>query len=98
MKITFIKLLFQLKKNYNFSHYYYSGVIGSGTCIFSQTPLAEVFSHQYSLNGYPHKILHGDWWGGKGIAICKTVLHGIQLLIANTHVSFNYNMLLNLYF
>ena len=80
--------IFQLKRTLPYSHYYHSGVIGSGTCVFSQTTLTDVHCQQFTLNGYPHKIMHADWWGGKGVSIFRTTLHGIPLLIANTHVSY----------
>ncbi|CAK9298357.1 unnamed protein product [Gordionus sp. m RMFG-2023] len=48
-----------------YSHYFYTGVIGSGLCILSKGPILNTIIHQYSLNGKPHKIWHGDWFGGK---------------------------------
>lgn len=43
------------------------------------------------MNGYPHKIHHGDWWGGKGVALCRTICHGIPFSLANTHLHALYN-------
>lgn len=48
-----------------YSHYFYSGVTGSGVCIFSKWPIIDIFAYKYNLNGYAHKIYHGDWFGGK---------------------------------
>ncbi len=31
-----------------------------------QVKLSDVTFHEFSLNGYPHKLAHGDWFGGKG--------------------------------
>ncbi|KAH0808115.1 hypothetical protein GEV33_014666 [Tenebrio molitor] len=50
-----------------YSHYFYSGVTGSGICILSRHTMEEVFFHQWPVNGYIHKIHHGDWFGGKGL-------------------------------
>ena len=29
------------------------------------------------MNGYPTKILHGDWYAGKGIGICQLEIQNI---------------------
>ncbi|NXH06143.1 NSMA phosphodiesterase, partial [Loxia leucoptera] len=50
---------------YPFSHYFRSGVIGSGLCIFSRFPILDTLLYQYSLNGYPYMLQHGDWFCGK---------------------------------
>ncbi|NXQ34747.1 NSMA phosphodiesterase, partial [Alaudala cheleensis] len=52
---------------YPFSHYFRSGVIGSGLCIFSRFPILDTLLYQYSLNGYPYMLQHGDWFGGKSV-------------------------------
>lgn len=46
------------------SHYFHSGVIGGGICVFSKAQIIDVFFHAWSLNGYIHKVQHGDWFGG----------------------------------
>ncbi|XP_042223839.1 putative neutral sphingomyelinase isoform X2 [Homarus americanus] len=74
-----------------FRHYFASGVIGSGMCIFSRSPLTEVYFHKFTLNGFPHKITHADWWGGKGMAVCKSTRHGIPFVLATTHFHAEYN-------
>uniref|UniRef100_A0A0P4W5D7 sphingomyelin phosphodiesterase n=1 Tax=Scylla olivacea TaxID=85551 RepID=A0A0P4W5D7_SCYOL len=68
-----------------YSHTFYSGCVGSGLCVLSRSPITEVHYHRFALNGYPHKLLHGDWWGGKGVALCRTVRHGVPMLLATTH-------------
>ncbi|KAG7168028.1 neutral sphingomyelinase-like, partial [Homarus americanus] len=55
-------------------------------CIFSRSPLTEVYFHKFTLNGFPHKITHADWWGGKGMAVCKSTRHGIPFVLATTHL------------
>ncbi|NWX78629.1 NSMA phosphodiesterase, partial [Alca torda] len=50
---------------YPFSHYFRSGVIGSGLCVFSRFPILDTLLYQYSLNGYPYMLQHGDWFCGK---------------------------------
>ncbi|KAB7503613.1 hypothetical protein Anas_04086, partial [Armadillidium nasatum] len=63
----------------------YSHYFGSGTCIFSRTPIEEAKFYPYSLCGYPHKIFHGDWFAGKGLGLCKTEFEGIPILLVNSH-------------
>ncbi|KAK7073720.1 Sphingomyelin phosphodiesterase 2, neutral membrane (Neutral sphingomyelinase) [Halocaridina rubra] len=81
----------KINKKLPFSHYFASGSIGSGLCIFSRSPITDIRYRRFSLNGFPHKILHGDWWGGKGVALCRTVRHGISFCLANTHLHALYN-------
>ncbi|KAG0723957.1 putative neutral sphingomyelinase [Chionoecetes opilio] len=76
-----------------YSHNFYSGCVGSGLCVLSRSPITEVHYHRFALNGYPHKLLHGDWWGGKGVALCRTSRHGVPILLANTHVVCPFNLL-----
>ncbi|KAK8723624.1 hypothetical protein OTU49_011468 [Cherax quadricarinatus] len=90
-KADYCFLASKVSKVLPFSHYYFSGVIGSGLCIFSRTPITEVHFHKFTLNGFPHKIQHGDWWGGKGVALCKSLRHGIPFILANTHLHAEYN-------
>ncbi|XP_050182825.1 sphingomyelin phosphodiesterase 2 isoform X2 [Myiozetetes cayanensis] len=45
---------------YPFSHYFRSGVIGSGLCVFSRFPILDTLLYQYSLNGYPY-MLHAEY-------------------------------------
>lgn len=65
----------------------YSGVFGSGICIFSRYTIENVFFHQWPLNGYVHKLHHGDWFGGKGIGLCRVKCKGININIYSAHVS-----------
>ncbi|NXY06761.1 NSMA phosphodiesterase, partial [Pteruthius melanotis] len=49
---------------YPFSHYFRSGVIGSGLCVFSRFPILDTLLYQYSLNGYPYMVKQGVCWVG----------------------------------
>ncbi|PNF39814.1 putative neutral sphingomyelinase [Cryptotermes secundus] len=71
-----------------YSHYFYSGVFGSGVCIFSRYTIENVFFHQWPLNGYVHKLHHGDWFGGKGIGLCRVKCKGININIYSAHIIF----------
>ncbi|NWI26406.1 NSMA phosphodiesterase, partial [Sula dactylatra] len=54
---------------YPFSYYFRSGVIGSGLCVFSRFPILDTLLYQYSLNGYPYMLQHGDWFCGKSVGL-----------------------------
>ena len=34
----------------------FSGIIGSGLCVFSKHPIQEVTQHVFTLNGYPYMV------------------------------------------
>lgn len=73
------------------SHYFYSGVVGSGVCILSRYSITEVFFHKWSVNGYIHKIQHGDWFGGKGVGLCCLQIKGFKVNIYSAHLHAEYN-------
>lgn len=82
------KIKNRIRPQFPYSHYFYSGVVGSGLCIFSRYKIISTFFHHWSVNGYVHKIQHGDWFGGKGVGLCKIKIqdHIINFYLA--HVSF----------
>ncbi|XP_075972225.1 neutral sphingomyelinase [Anticarsia gemmatalis] len=81
-----------LKTNLPFSHFFYSGVLGSGLCVFSKWLIQDVFFHQWPLNGYIHKIHHGDWFGGKGVGLCR-IKYGNRLInVYCTHLHAEYHV------
>lgn len=65
---------------------YFSGVTGSGLSIMSRYPFETFMFHQWSLNGYIHKIFHGDWFGGKGIGLCRITVQALNINVYTTHV------------
>ncbi|XP_068774084.1 sphingomyelin phosphodiesterase 2 isoform X2 [Struthio camelus] len=75
---------------YPFSHYFRSGVIGSGLCIFSRFPILDTFLYQYSLNGYPYMLQHGDWFCGKSVGLVVIKISGIIFNIYVTHLHAEY--------
>nr|XP_018898926.1 PREDICTED: putative neutral sphingomyelinase [Bemisia tabaci]XP_018898927.1 PREDICTED: putative neutral sphingomyelinase [Bemisia tabaci]XP_018898928.1 PREDICTED: putative neutral sphingomyelinase [Bemisia tabaci]XP_018898929.1 PREDICTED: putative neutral sphingomyelinase [Bemisia tabaci] len=74
-----------------YSQYFYSGFVGSGVCIFSRWPIKEVLFHQWQLNGYFHKVMHADFFGGKGIAFIQCVIKGIKINIYSVHLHAEYS-------
>jgi len=69
-----------------FSIFYFSGVIGSGLCIFSKHPIMETQGFPFTVNGYAHRILHGDWYGRKAVGLAKVLIQNIRVNFYVTHV------------
>ena len=61
-----------------YNHFFGNGIIGSGTCVLSKSPILDSAYHEFSQNGYPHEFWHGDWFAGKGIGIC-TINHQVKI-------------------
>ncbi|XP_055638499.1 putative neutral sphingomyelinase [Toxorhynchites rutilus septentrionalis] len=74
-----------------FAHYFYSGVVGSGLAILSKYPIVSAFFHSWSVNGYVHRIQHGDWFGGKGVGLAKIAVGGqlVHVYVAHLHAEYN---------
>lgn len=56
---------------YNYSHYFYSGVIGSGLLTLSRYPIVDAIFHRFRLGGKPERLQHGDYFAGKGIGLTR---------------------------
>ncbi|CAK9809840.1 Putative neutral sphingomyelinase [Anthophora quadrimaculata] len=74
-----------------YSHYFYSGVVGSGICILSKFRIKNVMFHKWPLNGYVHKIHHGDWFGGKGVGLCRLQVHNMNINVYIAHLHAEYS-------
>ncbi|XP_050433694.1 putative neutral sphingomyelinase isoform X2 [Adelges cooleyi] len=61
-------------------------MLGSGMCIMSRYPVIDIHYHPYLLNGYLHMIFHGDWFGGKGIGLCRINVNGLIVDVFTTHL------------
>nr|QQM99883.1 neutral sphingomyelinase [Nephotettix cincticeps] len=81
----------QVEKVLPYTHYFYSGVTGSGLSILSKYPFESFMFHQWSVNGYMHKIFHGDWFGGKGIGLCRISVRGLSINLYTTHLHAQYS-------
>ncbi|NWV43743.1 NSMA phosphodiesterase, partial [Grantiella picta] len=80
----------KLASCYPFSHYFRSGVIGSGLCVFSRFPILDTLLYQYSLNGYPYMLQHGDWFCGKSVGLVIVKISGIIFNVYVTHLHAEY--------
>ena len=74
-----------------YSHYFDNGIIGTGTAIFTKVRINDCTFHEFGLNGYPHKLLHGDWFGGKGLGICQIDFCGFNIHLFTSHYHANYS-------
>lgn len=73
-----------------YSHFFHTGAIGSGTCILSKHQISEATFHEYSLNGNPQDILHGDWYAGKGLGVCRMKINSLNVCVFVTHLHAEY--------
>lgn len=85
------------KHNLPYGHYFFSGVTGSGVCVFSKGPIVDSGMLKYNLNGYAHKIFHGDWFGGKVVGLCKVHHRGLHINLYVTHLHAEYNRHCDIY-
>jgi sphingomyelin phosphodiesterase 2 len=87
------KIRNRVNETFPFSHYFYSGVVGSGLCIFSRHQILSVFFHHWAVNGYVHKIQHGDWFGGKGVGMCRIKVQDqvINFYLSHLHAEYSKN-------
>ncbi|GAA6216799.1 sphingomyelin phosphodiesterase 2 isoform X1 [Lates japonicus] len=72
------------------SHYFKSGVIGSGLAIFSKHRILDTFLYRYSLNGYPYMAHHGDWFGGKAVGMAVLSIGSLTANVYVTHLHAEY--------
>jgi endonuclease/exonuclease/phosphatase family metal-dependent hydrolase len=88
-KEDYAELEKHLSSTFPYSHYFYSGVAGSGLCVFCVWPIEEIEFSEYLLSGpsiVPH-VIGGDRLGGRGVALCviRHPQHGV-IHIFTTHV------------
>lgn len=87
----------KLSLTYPDSHYFRSGLIGSGLCVFSRHPIQEIIQHVYTLNGYPYMVCHGDWFCGKAVGLLVLHLNGLVLNVYVTHLHAEYSRQKDIY-
>lgn len=74
-----------------FAHYFYSGVVGSGLALLSKYPIVSALFHAWSVNGYVHRIQHGDWFGGKGVGLAKIAVNDQLVNVYAAHLHAEYD-------
>ncbi|XP_014661829.1 PREDICTED: putative neutral sphingomyelinase isoform X2 [Priapulus caudatus] len=88
----FKRLVEQTKDALPYSYYFHSGFLGAGLCIFTRGEIIDTVIHRYSLNGYAHKVQHGDWFGGKCIGLCVIKLGKLRFNVYATHLHAQYSV------
>ncbi|KEG08089.1 putative eukaryotic translation initiation factor 3 subunit [Trypanosoma grayi] len=48
-----------------------SAYYGSGIAVISRFPIKSVLFHAFPLQGYPERVLHGDYYANKGAALVR---------------------------
>lgn len=86
----FLSLKKTLASSHSHSHYFKSGVIGSGLAIFSKHRIHDTFLYRYSLNGYPYMAHHGDWFGGKAVGMAILSIGNLTANVYVTHLHAEY--------
>jgi len=80
-----------------FSHFFDNGIIGSGTCVLSKAAIQDATFHEFSMNGYPQKILHGDYFAGKGLGVCHLDYKGLNINVFVSHLHAEYSRRTDIY-
>ncbi|KAL7408163.1 hypothetical protein ABVT39_019075 [Epinephelus coioides] len=86
----YLSLKKKLACSHPHSHYFKSGVIGSGLAIFSKHRIHDTFLFRYSLNGYPYMAHHGDWFGGKAVGMAVLSIGSLTANVYVTHLHAEY--------
>ena len=74
------------------SQYFDNGFMGTGTAIFAKVNITDCTFHEFGLNGYPHRLQHSDWFGGKGLGICRIDYLGFNIHLFTSHYHANYDV------
>ncbi|KAG7494264.1 sphingomyelin phosphodiesterase 2 [Solea senegalensis] len=80
----------KLSLSHPHSHYFKSGVIGSGLAMFSKHRIRDTFLYRFSLNGYPYMAHHGDWFGGKAVGMAVLSIGSLTANVYVTHLHAEY--------
>ena len=64
----------------------YSFGLGSGLCIFSRHPILRTQFNAFSLNGYPLRLRHFDYFMGKGVGLAQLRVRESVVTVYTTHV------------
>ena len=68
------------------THYFSSGVMGSGLFTLSRYPIAETGFTRFRLNGRPQELIRGDYYAGKGIGRVRLTTPAGPVDVYNAHL------------
>eukprot|EP00117_Sycon_ciliatum_P047175 scpid73343/ scgid33718/ Sphingomyelin phosphodiesterase 2; Lyso-platelet-activating factor-phospholipase C; Neutral sphingomyelinase len=71
---------------YPHTKYFARGVIGSGLLVLSRYAIYDTLFASYAPNGHPQKLNQGDFYGGKGVGLCRIDADGRLLDVYTTHL------------
>ena len=75
-----------------YTHYFYSGIGGSGLAVLSRDPIKDVFQYRFQPNGKPYRLKHADWFGAKVIGCCRIDHRRVGIVdVHTTHLHAEYN-------
>ncbi len=69
-----------------YSHYFHSGVMGSGLLTLSRYPIVETDFLRFKLNGRPQDLVRVDYYAGKGVGRVRVRTSGGPLDVYNVHL------------
>lgn len=75
----------------SYSAYFPSGAIGSGLGIISKFPIIDTEFKRFNVCGKPQNIFHGDYYGGKGIALARIETGNQTIDVYTTHFIAKYS-------
>lgn len=58
----------------------------TGLALFSKYQPTNLHFEKFATNGNPFKLLHGDWFTGKGVGYALIPINGYNFHLFNTHV------------
>jgi endonuclease/exonuclease/phosphatase family metal-dependent hydrolase len=73
-----------------YSHYFASGLVGSGLMIISRYPIVDASYYRFRLTGRPERLLEADFYAGKGIGYVRLQTPVGQLDVYDTHALAQY--------
>lgn len=66
-------------------------VMGTGLLVLSRYPITDAMYRRYSVNGFPHKLHHCDFYSAKGLGLVRLALPGaLGVDVFLTHVHAHY--------
>ena len=68
-----------------YSHYFASGLRGSGLMLLSRFPIVDADFRRFRLGGRPERVWEADFYGGKGVGFARVLTPGGPLDVYDLH-------------
>lgn len=69
-----------------YSHYFHSGVMGSGLLTLSRYPIVQSSFKRFKLNGRPQDLVRVDYYAGKGVGRVRVATPAGPVDVYNSHL------------